>query len=563
MKKQILMAAAMTVMLGAGCAKPAAPAPEPSPAESTPEPAPELQDDIYIFYTSDVHCGVGDNLGLPALKAMVDENRAEHAYTFLVDCGDFLQGGTLGSMSRGSTIISLMNRMDYDVVAFGNHEFDYGMDRLKELLGSREFDMVIANGKYTGSGTSVFEGIPPYVIRDCDGTKIAFIGVLTPEALTTSTPTNFMENGEFVYDFYTGNNGDDLAAQIKKTVDDARAEGAAYVILLSHLGSVAANTPYDSISLIHKTTGIDAVIDGHSHSVIIGDAYPNAEGEDVLLTSVGTKMQNAGELIIGKDGTISSLLISEYDHTDPDMETAIAAAEEELNTILAQPVGTADYALNMTDADGIRMTRSRETNLGNYCADAVRSIMNTDVAIINGGGLRHNLAAGEVTYGNLRDIFPFQNVLASCECTGQQIIDVLEFGSSRTEGLYAFDGNAVGEFGGFLQVSGLKYTIDTSIPSPAVFDDNSMLTGFEGERRVKDVMILQDGEYVPIDPEGNYTISSTDYVLFNRGDGNTVFYDCKPIVRYGSIDIDALTDYFKANGIPAEYSDVEGRITVK
>ena len=161
MKKQILMAAAMTVMLGAGCAKPAAPAPEPSPAESTPEPAPELQDDIYIFYTSDVHCGVDDNLGLPALKAMVDENRAEHAYTFLVDCGVFLQGGTLGSMSRGSTIISLMNRMDYDVVAFGNHEFDYGMDRLKELLGSREFDMAIANGKYTGSGTSVFEGIPP------------------------------------------------------------------------------------------------------------------------------------------------------------------------------------------------------------------------------------------------------------------------------------------------------------------------------------------------------------------------------------------------------------------
>ena len=554
MKKKTMITAAMSVLLIAGCSAPAA---------STPEPSAPAHEDIYIFYTSETHCSVDENLGFPALKALVDDTKAEHP-AVLVDCGDFLQGGTLGSISRGSIIINLMNRMGYDVATFGNHEFDYGMDRTKELVGQAQFDMVAANARYTGSGTSVFDGLPAYVIKELGGAKVAFIGVLTPATLTSSTPTFFMEDGEIVYDFCGGDDGYKLASQVQATVNDARAEGADYVIALTHLGSIPAYSPYDAISLIHKTTGIDAVIDGHSHSVIIGDTYPNAEGEDVLLTSVGTKMENAGELIITADGTIESVLISEYDRKDADMEAAVTAAMDELNAILAEPLGTAPFDLVITDENGIRIARSRETNLGNYCADAVRAAMNTDVAILNGGALRHSLDAGEVTYGTLLNIFPFQNLLASCRCSGQQIIDVLEYGARKTEGITSFDGNAVGEYGGFLVVSGLKYTIDTSIASPAVVNDEGMLTGFEGPRRVSEVMILQDGEYVPIDPEGEYTISSTDYVLFDRGDGNTVFSDNEPLVRYGPVDLDALIEWFKATGtIDERYRTTEGRITVK
>ena len=190
--------------------------------------------------------------------------------------------------------------------------------------------------------------------------------------------------------------------------------------------------------------------------------------------------------------------------------------------------------------------------------------METDVAVINGGGVRHTLEAGDVTYSDLLNVMPFQSILASCYCTGQQIIDVLEYCSAKTQGITNLDGNPVGEFGGFLQVSNLKYTIDTSVEPTIILDENNMLVSIEGNRRVSDVMIKKDGEYVPIDPEGEYTISSTRYVLFEKGDGNTVFADCEPIVAQGLTDVEALVNYFKVlDEIPESYRETEGRIIVK
>ena len=125
--------------------------------------------------------------------------------------------------------------------------------------------------------------------------------------------------------------------------------------------------------MIHNTRGIDAVLDGHSHSVIIGDRYPNADGEDVILSSVGTKMANAGELIIGKDGTIETLLVSEYDHEDETVRAAIDQADKELEEILSYKVGTIDFDLTIADENGIRIVRTRETNAGDFAADAIRS----------------------------------------------------------------------------------------------------------------------------------------------------------------------------------------------
>ena len=529
-----------------------------------PESKAERTDDIYIFFTSDVHCGVDENVGCASMKALVDDTKAEHEYVTLVDLGDYIQGGTLGSITLGSNIIDLMNQAGYDIATVGNHEFDYTTERLGELLKKMEFEVVLCNVSYSGKNESIFKDTPAYVIKNYGGTKVAYIGILTPGVTTSSTPAYFMEDDEYVYDFYNSDDGKRLAEQVQRTVDEARKAGAQYVIALSHLGSMNEMAPNDAITLIHNTRGIDAVLDGHSHSVIIGDRYPNADGEDVLLSSVGTKMENVGELIIGKDGTLDSLLIAEYNREDPEMKAAIEQADAEIEAVLNEKYGELPFDLTIADEDGIRLVRTRETTAGNFCADAVRYLMDTDIAVLNGGGIRHELSAGDVTMRNLLDIFPWEEELSSCKATGQQILDLLEYTSKNTQAITAFDGAAAGEFGGFLQVSGLRYTIDTSIESGVITDENGMLAGFEGERRVKDVEVLQNGEYVPIDPDGEYTVASTTYVLFEGGDGNNVLNNCERLTEEGSVDIQALMMYFAYLGtVPDSYRAVEGRITVK
>ena len=560
MKKTICLLLIILILIVAGCSS------QKKEENAEPEkPAEERTDDIYIFYTSDVHCGVEENLRLASVKSLVDETKAEHEYVTLVDLGDFLQGDTLGSLSNGRLIIDIMNKMEYDFATVGNHEFDYGMEELGQRLSEADFQVIASNVIYTGSTKNIFEDIPEFVIRDYGGTKVAFLGVLTPQSIVSSTPKYFMEGDEYVYDFYSGNNGQDLYDKVQSLTDEARAQGAEYVIVLSHLGSDIYGIPYDSVSLISHTTGIDAVLDGHSHSVIIGDAYPNKDGEDVILSSVGTKLQALGELIIGTDGSITTLHIDQYDKQDEAILESIAAANAEIESVLGQKICDLDFDLPITDEEGIRMTRARETTVGDFAADAIRYVMNTDIGLVNGGGVRSAIEAGDVTAGDLVALMPFRNEIYSVRASGQQIIDALEYCSRKTEALYKFDGNAVGEYGAFLQVSGLRYTIDTSIESQVTVDGNGMFSGYSGEeRRVSDVMVLKDGEYVPIDPEAFYTVAGTDYILFDGGDGNTAFQGAERVSGAGVMDIDALMTYLKEQGgFSDSYRETDNRITIK
>ena len=523
-------------------------------------------DNIYIFYTGDVHCGVEENLGYPAVKALIQHEKETHPFVTLVDTGDYIQGGTLGSLTKGTAIIDIMNAMQYDIATIGNHEFDYGMEQLGSLLDQARFDIIASNVKYTGSKTNIFEGrAKEYIIKDYGNTKVAFLGILTPSSITDSTPTFFMEDDKFVYDFYSGQDGKELANRVQSLVDKARADGADYVIALSHLGSSAENVPFGSIALIHNTSGIDVFIDGHSHSVIVGTPYPNKDGKDVILTSTGTKLQNVGELIIEPNGKISTSLISEYNQKDESIQKKIDEANKTLETLLSEHITDLSFDLPITNQDGYRIVRSREVPLANLVADSIRHAMQTDVTIVNGGGIRATIPQGEVTLKELFNVLPFQNELGSCKASGQQILDALEFGASKTEALTVVDENPAGENGAFLQVSGLKYTIDTSIPSGVVLDDNNMMKEIVGERRVKDVQVLQDdGTYVPIDPNAMYTVSSVSYVLFRNGDGNTAFNGSTSIIENGPMDLDVFKQYIlDSNGISDQYKAPEGRITVK
>ena len=523
------------------------------------------EDDIYIFFTSDVHCGIEDNFTLSSLKSLVDDTKLEHPYVSLVDLGDYIQGSTIGTLSKGKYIIDIMNEMNYDIATIGNHEFDYGIEELAKRMNEANFEIVASNIIYSGNNKNIFEDIPEYIIKEYGRTKVAYIGIMTPTSIISSTPSNFMENNEIVYNFYPGNNCQDLYDKIQSLVDEVRNKGAKYVIALSHLGSLANYAPYDSISLIHNTSGIDVVLDGHSHSMIIEDKYLNKNNEDVILSSVGTKLESVGQLIISKDGTINTIHIDSYDKHDENIDNEIKIINEKINSLLDEKICELDFDLKMFDDEGIRMSRSRETTIGDFMADAFKEILDADIAFINGGGIRNGFEKGDITYNELLKAMPFQNEASLIKASGKEIISALEYGARFTEYIYSLDGKAVGEFGGLLIPSGLKYTIDTSIESSVISDENEMFISYdENQARVKDVYVLDNNEYVPIDLNKEYKVAGINYVLVESGDGNTSFNNSEILIENGEIDTEIIKQYLiKSNGFNDKYKEIEGRIIIE
>ena len=531
------------------------------------EPAKE----IVILYTNDVHCGVDDNIGYAGLARIKAALEAAGKEVILVDCGDAVQGDVIGTLSKGEAIIDLMNAAGYDVAVPGNHEFDYGMEQFFKNVSLAQFKYVCCNF-IDDNGKAVMD---PYVIVEKAGKKIAFIGIDTPESFTKSTPTYFQDSeGNYIYSFCQKDNGQELYNKVQETVDAARAEGADYVIALAHLGTDYQSSPWMSSDVIVNTTGIDVVLDGHSHTdfkLEFGKDFvtvKNKDGNDVIHSSTGTKLANVGMLTISGD-QISAKLInaSAMDFIDAAgllaadngmgdvVKAALDKNAELVNTVVAHT--DVDLIINDPTA-GVRIIRSQETNLGDLCADAYRAMGGTDIAFVNGGGIRDTIPAGDITYGQIIKIHPFGNALCTVEATGQEILDALEMSVS----------NLPGESGGFLQVSGLKFTVDMSVESTVVKDDEKMFVEVSGERRVKDVQVLQeDGTYAPIDPNKTYTVACHNYLLKDKGDGYTMFADNNFLSENTMLDNQVLITYIveKLGGtVGSEYLEPygQGRITI-
>ena len=545
MKKKLLALTLVLMLLLAGCGS-AAPAetPAPNPAEETAYLG--LDNDIVILYTNDVHCAVDDNLGYTGLATVKNALEAQGKHVVLVDNGDAVQGDTIGTLSNGEYIIDIMNEVGYDVATPGNHEFDYGMDQFLALTEQANFPYVSANF-VDNDGNTVLD---PYVIKDVAGVKIAFVGISTPKTITTSTPKYFQDdNGNYIYAFQQDETGEKLYAAVQSAVDAARAEGAQFVIALAHLGIEEDCSPWTSSEVIVNTTGIDAVLDGHSHSMIQGEKVKNKDGAEVLLSSTETKLAYIGCLTIKDDGSMSTTLIS-----DNGMKEFIGGIQEEFEELVNTVVASTDVDLIIKDpASGERIVRVSETNLGDLCADAYRAMSGADVAIVNGGGVRADIPAGDITYGQIIAVHPFGNEMCVVECTGQEILDALELGCSKLPA----------ESGGFLQVSGMTYTVDLNVESTVKLDENGMFVEVEGERRVKDVTI--GGE--PLDPEKTYTLASHNYKLKDCGDGYSMFADNVFLQDSVMIDNQVLINYIVdvlGGTVGEEYADPygQGRITI-
>ena len=510
---------------------------------------------VVVLYTNDVHCGIEDAIGYAGLAAYEKAYEKLGYEVILVDNGDAIQGGPIGTLSKGEYIIDIMNAVGYDIATIGNHEFDYGMDVFMSLREKAEFPYISANFCDLEGNTI----LDPYVIKELGGWKVAFVGASTPETFTKSTPTFFQDGeGNYIYSFCQGEDGANLYAAVQKAVDAARAEGAEIVIVMSHLGIDGSSVPYTSSDLIVNTTGVNAVLDGHSHSVLDMELVQNAAGEDVILSSTGTKLNNVGSLIInvGDDQTpvLTSALHSESLFQDEEAEAYIATVKAQYGETLNQVVATTAVDLTIKDpATGERAVRTAETNLGDLCADAYRIVLGADVAIVNGGGVRADIPAGDITYGQILSVHPFGNMACLIEATGQQILDALEMASR----------DVPDECGGFLQVSGLSYEINAGVESSVVVDDAGSFVEVAGERRVQNVLVA--GE--PIDPEATYTLASHNYMLKSGGDGLNMFQGDVLLQDEVLIDNQVLINYIVdtlGGVVGEEYADPygQGRITI-
>lgn len=519
--------------------------------------------DIVVLFTSDVHCGVDQGWGYAGLEQIRNTLEAKGDQVLLVDNGDAIQGEAIGTLSSGKAVAELMDKAGYDVAIPGNHEFDYGMENFLEIVGNSTFPYICCN--LMKDGATVLE---PYMVFDKGGKKIAFIGVTTPRTITSSTPKYFQdENGNFIYDFLqTDKTGQAVYDAIQKSADNARAEGADYVILLGHLGMYAADAPWDYASVAANTSGIDAILDGHSHD---SDQVKvkNKDGAEIPRSACGTKMKSIGWLrISGEDGSITTGLYNwnndvsatELLGLDNDMSKAVAASMEDVEKKLAKVIGKTTVDLTIFDpktetdeGQPVRLVRRAETNLADLVTDSYRAQTGADVAIAGGGTIRADIPAGDITKGDVLSAMPFTEDLCVCEVTGQQILDALEWGVHKMPD----------EFGGFMQVSGMSYEIDMSVPSSCMSDENGLFAGVDGERRVKNVMVGDK----PIDPAGTYTLASDLYHITEQGDGFTMFSE-ENVVRTVMVDNESVMKYIEEtlNGVVGEeYADPygHGRIT--
>ncbi|MBE6936351.1 MAG: LysM peptidoglycan-binding domain-containing protein [Ruminococcaceae bacterium] len=547
-------------------------------------PAFAAEDPIVIYYTNDVHSYI-DNARDDAAGLTYSRVAAWKAATpgaLLLDAGDHLQGTAYGGLDQGVTITALMNAAGYDAATLGNHEFDYGMAGCLAAIDRADFPYLSCNFRHEAAGIPGDTVLEPFALYECGGKTVAVLGITTPETITSSAPSYFQdEEGNFIYGIDGGSDGRALYAAVQSAIDAARASGADYVIALGHLGVDPSSGPWTSRNVIANTSGLDAFLDGHSHTTIEEEFVTDRDGCPVLLTQTGSYLNAVGKLTISTDGRLSAELLSGEDLTalspDAEVQTLEDAWIAEIEDRLGQVIGRAEITLDNFDADGTRLVRRQSTNTGDFAADALYALfdemdMEVDLAVMNGGGVRNGTVTGDLTYLTCKEIHTFGNVACLLRVTGQQILDMLEWGS---KGLNA-EGTA--ENGSLLHVSGARYTLDLSRPSTVQSDENDIWTGPPtGKYRVQDVWIYDrdSGEYLPLDPDATYHLAGYNYTLRDLGGGFNMLKDAVNVLDYVMEDYMVLANYIKTfpvdpdTGLPTlsagcGYDDIHGsgRITL-
>lgn len=470
---------------------------------------------LTIVHTNDVHSRVTGNdndlIGYARLATLVKELR-EAGNLILLDAGDTTHGLPIATVSNGESIIRLMNQIGYDAMVPGNHDFNYGYERLVELNEMADFPILAANVVKEDETRDLQE----YTIIEIDGLKVGIFGLTTQETTYKSNPKN-TEGLEFR----------DPVAVAEEMVVKLEEEGVDLIIALAHIGVDEESHP-KATDVAERVEGIDIIVDGHSHTKL-------DEGKlvgDTLIVQAGEHLKNIGlvdiEFVDGEIAKKEAKLISFEEalelEEDEEISKEIVRLEEENQKILSVAIGQSNVEL----VGEREVVRAGESNLGNLATDAMLDITGADVAMTNGGGIRASIPAGEITKGNVLEVFPFGNYIVVLELTGEEILNALEHGVDTYPELA----------GKFPHVAGMTYKIDPSKEA--------------GNRIVE---LLVDGE--PIELDKSYTLATNDFMAVG-GDGYTMFEDAPIVGEFEGLD-EALIKYIEKIGV-VEY-EVEGRIT--
>ncbi len=460
--------------------------------------AAETGTDITIVHINDTHAkvfeGKYDGMGLAKVAEKVDALRAENPNTLFLDAGDSFHGTTFATLEKGASVVKLMNAMKYDALTAGNHDFNYGQDRLIELADMADFPVLGANVKKDGQAV-----LESYVIKEFDGVKVGIFGISSPETAYKTHPDNVK------------------GITFENPVDTAKAmvaelEGKVDVIVaLAHVG-IDEETLVKSTDIANEVPGIDLIIDGHSHTKLEEGMMVN----DVLIVSSGEYSKNIGivdlTVMDGKVTTKSAKLFTKGEAVDMEGSAEVTAL---INEIKDEQEKITSVVVSSTKSvlDGERgQVRTGETNLGNLIADAMINESSADIAITNGGGIRSSIQVGEITKGDVITVLPFGNYIVTKEIAGSDVKAAIENGVDSYPGAK----------GAFPHVAGIEYTFDANLPAGA---------------RV--TSITMNGQ--PLNMSGKYVVATNNFMAAG-GDGYKMFADYPIKGEFAALD-EALIDY--------------------
>ena len=505
---------------------------------------------LAIIHTNDTHGHDlldDESLGLAAVAQLRADWEAKGYEVLLLDCGDAVQGENLVGQSEGDAAIAFMNEARYDAMALGNHEFDYGQDKVGDYVQAATFPILSANVIVDATQELMVE--PNTVLTLKDGRKVGVFGLITPETYTKASPL-FVQGLTFL-------EGNELYECAQQQVDELRGKGCELVVCLGHLGDLDGAAPNRAQDVVANVSGIDLFVDGHDH-LEEEQLLDDAAGGKTLVVEAECYTHMVG-VVTWEDGKLEAQVVKfgEYDGQDATVAAAVQNVSDEVDEAMSEPVGTVGFELNGDRAPGLR---TQETNLGDLVADAVlweaqQSAEDTpSIAIVNGGAIRDSIHEGDISMGTVVDTMPFINYLCTVQITGAQLLEALEASCSATPE----------ELGAFPQVAGLKLTVDTSKPYEKgdPYPESTYFAPANPGGRVT----IEEVDGVPFDLAATYTVAASDF-LCAGGDTYYAFAEAAQdsLKGTGYLMYDALRYYIaEACGgeVPATYEQPQGRIAI-
>ncbi len=537
-----LMSASATL---AACARPASVGQDKGAAAATPL--------LAIIHTNDTHGhdvaveateNEQGNFSMAAVAALKAEWEKKGYEVLLVDAGDATQGMPLVDTTQGAPAIAFMNACGYQLMAVGNHEFDWGTEALDANERAASFPWISANVIKKDSGEPRFAANK--VIELASGTKVGFFGLTTPATVIIADPRDI--------DDFSFLGGDDLYQCARTQVDELRKQGCDLVICVGHLGN-NEKSGGTSKDVLEHVSGIDLFIDGHDHKEV------NEEVAGTLLVETGCFLRNIGVVAIDEGVPAETLVAAgTFDGTDRSVQAIIDLEDARVNAELGVVLGSTPFFMDGERDPGVR---TQETNLGDFCADAYRWTAShelgeeVDVGVVNGGGIRTSIEPGAISLKIIKAVAPFSNDLSVIHVSGAQLLEAIEAGCQ-----------AVGKeqaIGAFPQVSGMSYTLDTSIPyedGPTYPDSTYSSPAAPGAR-----VTITDVGGRAFDADATYSVAATSFLC----DGGDTYYAFKQAAEAESpvtfgFDYEALTSYLVEgckHTIPNTYAQPQGRITIR